>query len=316
MNRRLLSRLPSMSALTSFEAVARTRSVVGAARELHLTASAVSKQLRLLEQQLGCQLLVRSTRSVTLTAEGAEFQQSIAPLLTQIEDAALRLRTRGGGDSELEVGASHSLGNRWLIPRLASFYGAHPDIRLNLTTFVGVPVLASGPLQCALAYCERPPAGCVAEPVMRLRLLPVIGAQLLGRGSGAARSKGHRPVDRKELPELLKRHPLLGQHTLPDAWPAYLRQLGLAEGAVHYGPRYQLLTMGLQAALSGLGIALLPLYVAQPELDACRVRLLSSQALTTAASYQLIYRKEQPRSAALSAFAAWVRAEGQRSDVG
>jgi DNA-binding transcriptional LysR family regulator len=303
MTHRQLPRLPSMAALTSFESVARSRSVAGAARELHLTASAVSKQLRELEQQLGCRLFVRTTRGLQLTPEGADYHQAIAPLLTQLEDATLRLRTRGAGDSELEVGAAHSLGNRWLIPRLASFYTAHPDIRLNLTTFVGVPSMSAGPLQCALAYCERPPAGCVAEHVMRLRLYPVIASQLVG-----AQRKG-------ELADLLLRHPLLGQHTLPDAWPAFLRKLGLENAPVRYGPRYQLLTMGLQAALSGLGIALLPLYVAQPEIDASRARRLGDLYLETAASYQLIYRKTMPRNAALAAFSAWVRAEGRRSEA-
>jgi DNA-binding transcriptional LysR family regulator len=304
MPHRALLRLPSMSALTSFEAVARKRSIVAAARELHLTASAVSKQLRELEMQLGCQLVARTTRNVALTADGEEYLHAIAPLLASLEEATLALRTRAEREAQLDLGVSHSLGNRWLIPRLASFYEKHPEIRLNLTTVSGVPDLAESRLHCALAYCDRPPIGHSAEHVMRLRLFPVIATRLLPAAATV------------DLHDVLRRHPLLDQLTLPQAWPQFLRQVGIDSESVRFGPRYQLLTIGLQASLSGLGIALLPAYVVQPELDAGRVRRLGSAHLETQASYQLIRVKGVRKTAAMNAFAAWVRQQGRSADEG
>lgn len=301
--RRTGTRLPSIVALMGFEAVARTRSIAAAAREMHLTSSAVSKQLRELEQQLGCRLFARTTRSVELTPEGAEYQAAIAPLLAALEEATLQLRARAGGELQLELGVSHSLGNRWLIPRLASFYETHPDVRLNLTTISGVPDLAAGKLHCALSFCVRAPSGYLAEHVMRLRLYPVVGARLAAA------------LRRSDWRDALTRYPLLDQATLPDAWPDFLRQAGVDSSLVRIGPRYQLLTMGLQAALSGLGVALLPLYVAQPELDAGRIVRLGDRHFDSVGSYQLLRRRAGPRNAALQAFAQWVRDQGRRSEA-
>jgi DNA-binding transcriptional LysR family regulator len=301
--RRPACRLPSIVALMGFEAVARTRSIAAAAREMHLTPSAVSKQLRELEQQLGCRLFSRTTRSVELTAEGIEYQGAIAPLLAGLEEATLQLRARAGGELMLELGVSHSLGNRWLIPRLASFYELHPDVRLNLTTISGVPDLAAAKLDCALAFCARAPGGYVAEHVMHLRLYPMASAKLAAS------------LKRLDWREAIERHPLLDQATLPDAWPAFLLQIGIDPSTVRIGPRYQLLTMGLQAALSGLGVALLPLYVAQAELDAGRVVRLGDQHLYSPGRYQLLRRRSGARSAALAAFSHWVRDQGRRSEV-
>jgi LysR family transcriptional regulator, glycine cleavage system transcriptional activator len=94
-----------------------------------------------------------------------------------------------------------------------------------------------------------------------------------------------------------------------------LRQLGVAEDAVRYGPRYQLLTLGLQAALSGLGIALLPLFVAQTEIASGRARRLARAPFEPEGSYRLLYRKETSNGAALAAFAEWVTEEGRLSEV-
>lgn len=301
MPRAHLTRLPSMSSLLGFEAVARTRSIAGAARELYLTPGAVSKQLRELEQQLGCPLVARTTRSVQLTAEGVAFQRAIAPLLAGLEEATLMLRARSVSDTRLEVGVPHSLGNRWLIPRLASFFDAHPQVSLNLTTISGVPDLSGSALHCALCYCAKPPAGHVGERVMGLRLYPYIAARLAG-------------TRRTDARELLRRHPLLEQATLPDMWPQLLRKLGIDATDVRFGARYQLLTLGLQAALSGLGIALLPAYVAQPDLEAGRISRVGDDWLDTGASYQLIRLKGRERSVAMTAFTTWVRQQGRLAD--
>lgn len=295
-------RLPPVSALLGFEAVARTRNIAAAARELCLTPSAVSKQLRELEDHLGCALFVRTTRSVVMTADGTEYLRAIAPLLSGIEDATLRLRTRSERDKQLDLGVPHSLGNRWLIPRLASFYDAHPDIHINLTTISGLPDLAAARLQYALAYCEEPPAGCTAEHALRLRLFPVISSRLATAMKSA------------DWHEALRRYPLLEQVTLPNVWAAFLNKIGEDPGKFQFGARYQLLTMGHQAALVGLGIALLPGYVAAADVQAGRMVRLGEHYLDTPASYKLIRLTSTRKTAAMSAFASWVKQEGQRSE--
>ncbi|MGJ4858681.1 LysR substrate-binding domain-containing protein [Labrys sp. La1] len=124
-------RLPSLNAVRVFEAAARLGSLKAAGEELGVTASAVSHQVRHLEEGLGVRLFARSNNAIELTAEGARFAAATAPALDIIAAAASALQRDA---NEVLVRASVSLALRWLIPRLGSFRQAHPSIRVRLET--------------------------------------------------------------------------------------------------------------------------------------------------------------------------------------
>jgi LysR family glycine cleavage system transcriptional activator len=125
------SRLPSLNAVRVFEAAARLGSLKLAGEELGVTASAVSHQVRQLEESLGVRLFARSNNAIQLTAEGERFLAATTPALATIAAAASSLHRDA---NEVFVRASVSLALRWLIPRLGRFNAAHPSIRVRLET--------------------------------------------------------------------------------------------------------------------------------------------------------------------------------------
>jgi LysR family transcriptional regulator, glycine cleavage system transcriptional activator len=284
-----------MQALVGFATVARTLSLARAAEQLNLSASAISKQLRELERFLDCELIERSTRSVSLTAEGRDYVIAIQESLGRIEEATLRLRAKHSMSNHLDVAVSPTFCNHWLIPRLASFYARHPGVTLNLQTAIGVPSPAALKADCAISFCETAPSEFDAEPILALTLMPIASHKLIGKDGT------------RNWRKTLCAFPLLGQLTLPDAWREFLAQVGLEASATREGPRYQLLTLGHQATLVGLGIALLPDYVAREDLRAKRLVRIGDGTYRPKASYQLLAPARMRESEALSAFRAWLR---------
>jgi LysR family transcriptional regulator, glycine cleavage system transcriptional activator len=301
MNQDKLRRYPAMQALVGFATVARTLSLARAAEQLNLSASAVSKQLRELESFLGCELFERSTRSVNLTAQGRDYALAIQESLGRIEEATLRLRAKHGMSSHLDLAVSPTFCNHWLIPRLASFYEQHPGITLNLQTAIGVPNLTALKADCAISFCETAPSEFDAEPILALTLMPVAASKLVAKRND------------RDWRKTLCEFPLLGQLTLPDAWREFLAQVGIEASATREGPRYQLLTLGHQATLVGLGIALLPNFVVSGDLRAKRLVRIGSASYRAKASYQLLAPARMRESEAFRAFRAWLKTAASES---
>ena len=125
--------LPSLSLLSAFEAAARTGSVTIAARELDLTQSAVSRQIRALENQLGVELFVRERQTIRLTLAGDAYAREIREALRRISTASLNLRANPDGGT-LTLAVLPAFGSRWLMPRLAGFLEHHRGMSVNLVT--------------------------------------------------------------------------------------------------------------------------------------------------------------------------------------
>lgn len=128
--------IPSTSALTALEAIARTGSFTLAAQELSLTQSAVSRQIRGLEDQLDCVLFERNSRRVELTEVGHLYVDEIQRALQVIRDATIQVVTKRQ-EQVLNVAILPTFGTRWLMPRISGFVAKYPDITLNFTTRIG-----------------------------------------------------------------------------------------------------------------------------------------------------------------------------------
>jgi LysR family transcriptional regulator, glycine cleavage system transcriptional activator len=294
MNTSKLRRLPSSSALLGFATVARTLSLARAAEILSLSPSAVSKQLREIESFVGCALFERSTRVVKLTPEGALYAESIDAGLSRIEEATLTLRTKRSTATHIDIAVSPTFCNRWLIPRLATFYAEQPAITLNLQTAVGVPDLRGLRVDCAISFCGDADATAEGELVMPLDLILVCAPKLLG--ARYRRQWQHAVTDK----------PLLGQQTLPSLWEDFFSKNELNAKSIHESARYQLLSMGHQACLVGLGIALLPEYVVAEDLRAGRLIRLGDIVYRAQGSYRLIAPTHATSNAAYVEFRRWL----------
>ena len=245
---RALRALPSLDFLRGFEAAGRRLSFTLAAQELYLTQSALSRQIKALEDALGVALFERRHRALALTSAGTAFHREVTDVLQSLADASERVRagTRSPG---LTLSTTVSFASLWIIPRLASFRARHPDVEVYVSADDRVVDLARGDVDIAVRYLPDAAAPEGAVRLMGERMTPVASPKIVSSG-GSLRS----PAD-------LSRHVLLhlddpeGRTPWLDwrSWLASNGQPGLkAAGAL----RFRLYDQVVQAAVGGQGVAL------------------------------------------------------------
>jgi LysR family transcriptional regulator, glycine cleavage system transcriptional activator len=239
-------RLPPFGPLIAFDAVARHRSFTRAADELGVTQSAVSHQVRRLEEFLGVQLLKRLNPGVELSDDGAKLQGELATLLDGIAGLEPSLRRRPGRQT-LRLGAGSSLAAWWLVRRLRTFRALHSEIEIDFVPVeseaVGEPSLDVRILWTTLAESR---ATSLQAPLFRERVFPVCAPSILPRGRPLSD-----PAALLDLPLIQKGHTPLGEWS----WAYWFRKLGFKRAE----PRGLVLgDMGLclTAAVEGAGVAI------------------------------------------------------------
>lgn len=300
-----MATLPSLMALRCFDVAARQASFTKAAEELHLTQGAVSHQLLGLEALLGSPLFLRRHGGLQLTSAGQAYWAEISPALRQIERATQDLVTHKGQGGALNLSVATSFGAYWLIPRLSGFVAAHPEITLNLSTHVGPIDLSGKRLDAAIEFCSGTAPGLHAQLVLPLTVR-LYAAPALLRSAGVAAG----PISRQRLVKLLNTLPLIRHATVPNGWQGWLTQAGLLEevapAQLAAGPQYDLVSVALNGAIAGLGMALLPDYAAQGAVAARQLRRLSETAWTADKGYYLRYPAWKADLVAVRRFQEWL----------
>src|SRR5580765_5195302 len=195
------ARLPALDLLVGFESAARHLSFTKAGEELFLTQSAVSRQIKELEDQLGVELFHRRHRALALTEAGQQFYAAAAQVLTTMRSATSRLRAQSGRKT-LSLTTTNSFAALWLIPRLAGFTRTHPDVEVKITAETRVQDLERDGLDIAIRHGPPSLAGPNAIRLFGERVFPVCSPKLLKK----------LPLKK---PEDLKNHVLLQYHD-PD----------------------------------------------------------------------------------------------------
>jgi LysR family glycine cleavage system transcriptional activator len=256
---RMPLREPPLNAVRAFAAAARHLSFTRAALELHVTHSAVSRQIKSLEEFLGVALFERRIRQVALTAEGQQFFAEVQPALAQIGAAARSLQSQGPARA-VRINVRPSFAVRWLIPRLPSFVERFPDIEPQVVTSTVMPEEAIGSFDIAVRRSlEGWPASMEVQPFLEDEVL-VVGAPAL--------FSGH------PLPDLraLSSHVLLSARTRKDDWDAWKKQVGAPRTRPAGRLQFDHLHFVLQAAVDGLGIALAPTSLVSHDLASGRLQ--------------------------------------------
>ncbi|WP_298839057.1 LysR substrate-binding domain-containing protein [uncultured Roseobacter sp.] len=282
--------LPSVSALLCFEAVARLGSATLAAAELSLTQSAVSRQLRTLEEQLDVTLLVREGRGLALTPAGRNYVTEIRDVLTSLARASLAARTDSSGGT-LNLSILPAFGMHWLAPRLQDFARLHPEVTVNLSTRLAPFDFRSSTFDAAIHFGREDWPGVHYLPLMPETVVPVCAPDLF---NGQARD-----------PAELLACDLLYLDTRPRGWARWFRAVGVDQDPPAGMVFDQFSTMA-QAAIHGLGIALLPTFFAQPYLDSGQLVLAARQTTESIGSYYLVWPGERSNDPALSSFRSWL----------
>lgn len=282
--------LPSMPALLALEAVDRLGTVSAAAQEMTLTQGAVSRALQGLEGQLGVALFVRERQRLRLTPAAQDYVRHVRVHLTALSQASLRLRANpeGGG---LMLAILPAFGVQWLAPRLPKFARANPGVTVHLSTRLRPFDFATEGFDAAIHFGRPDWPGAEHLLLMEEEVLPVCAPALL--------------TDPLDTADALLGLPLLQLESRPGAWGRYLAQQGLP-GQRPAGMVFDQFATMVQAAIHGLGVALLPLFLIEEALgDGTLVPAWPVRGHGLG-SYYLVWPRETPPRPPLIAFRDWI----------
>ena len=294
-----MRRLPPLNAVRAFEAAARLVSFTKAGAELSVTHGAISRQVALLENWLGVALFRRLKSQVLLTEAGKKFLDEMGPALDRIALAAIHL-THHSDPVILVVNAPPTFTLRWLIPRLSSFQRRHLGIDVRLTTSVAAVDFSKSEYDIAIRGADEPLSGIASHPFLTESILPVCHPDLLQKLS-------------LTTPEDIAQHTLLTYSTEPYRWQDWFREVH-AEGVKPLSAlNFEQMYFALQAALEGLGIALIPYFMVADDIAAGRLCApLGVLGVRTRRYYANLAPNTLP-SLAQNAFCDWLEQEGRET---
>lgn len=286
--------LPSTQALLCFEAVARTGSVTRASEQLHMTQSAVSRQVIALENLLGAPLFERSRQRLSLNDQGATYLAQVSGILGDLNEATLRMRRAATG--HLCIGIEPALASSWLIPQLRHFNRAHPHISVDLLTDMERLHTDKAPWDLAIVYGEPDQQERASIPLMQEQLVAVGSPELL---------LDNRPIttyaDALQYPVVHHK----GPYSTSITW---LRAAGLSDDQIQRlpGPRMETFSLVLQCATQGLGIAFLPTYFVAEALQTTSLIEASHLRLACEQYYHLVLPTVRT-TPAVAVFSEWLQ---------
>ncbi|MBR0651226.1 LysR family transcriptional regulator [Roseomonas terrae] len=290
---------PPTAALQAFEACARHLSVSRAAEELHLTQSAVSRQLAGLEALLGVRLFLRVRQRLVLTAAAAAYAPQVRSALARIESATLELVAHQGAGGTLTLAVQPTFGTRWLMPRLPRFLAAHRGVVVNFRNYTTRPTpldFAAEDVDAAIMLEAAGRPGIASHRLVADLRVPVCAPALMDGGRLTSVTD-------------LARYTLLQHSTRPRAWAEWLGMVGAGEVVDGFrGPQFHHHAMVAEAAAQGLGIALMPRFMVEDELARGRLTVPFDRALDMGEAYVLAYPEASADMPALRAFRNWLLA--------
>lgn len=293
-------KIPSLQALACFDAAARHQSYTRAAQELALTQGAVSRQIGALEAFVGVALFQRTRHGVALTERGAEYALQVAGRLQGLEQDTLEVMAGQGRGGSLQLAAVPTFATRWLIPRLPALAALHPELTVHIETrtrpFLFADTAFDAALYAGTAEQVANWAGTRATRLLDEQMVPVC-SPALAAGLGLVASL---------TPAVIATLPLLQQSTRPSAWRQWFDAAGVAAPMALSGPRYELFSMTAAAAAQGLGLALVPRLLVEPELARGELMVACAQVLPGDRAYYLVQPERAEERPALASLGRWL----------
>ncbi|WP_310632904.1 LysR substrate-binding domain-containing protein [Paraburkholderia sp.] len=290
-------KIPSNSALLAFEAAARHGSFARAAEELSLTEGAISRQIGRLETFLGVTLFKRVGNRVRLAPNGMRYAEQVRETLDRLERDSLYLMGQPLEGASIDIAAIPTFATRWLIPRLKHFQRRHPNVTVHIAERMEPFLLAGSGFDAAIHFEHPAWAGMHRHHLLEEVLVPVCSPALLAE-AGA-------DVSLDDLPRLHRRQN-------PDAWQIYAQETGIALSNSAVGARYDLHAMLIEAALAGLGVALVPRLYVGAELEQGRLIAPWPDGKGIAKNFCLVLPEPiESSEGPIQAFAQWLLEEAR-----
>jgi DNA-binding transcriptional LysR family regulator len=290
--------LPSTTALRVFETTSRHLSFTGASDELFMTQSAVSKQIRALEDAFGVALFIRVNRGLVLTELGRMYLDLVRPSLAQLAAASVQLAEAASSTTRttLTLRILAVIGDRWLLPRLERFAHAHPNIDVQFTAFMSSGASVQREPDGEVRYGDGSWPGCASDYLFGRETMLVASPRLLARQrlDSVADIRGFTLIDHLQV---------------PHAWPEFFAAHSIAWPPPSPNMRHEFYTMIVQCAVAGLGLALVPAVWVQGEL--ARGELINPLALglTTRQGYYFTMPESKRGHPVMATLREWLLAE-------
>ncbi|MBK0328448.1 LysR family transcriptional regulator [Rhodobacteraceae bacterium F11138] len=291
---------PSISSLRALEALDRLGSASAAADELALTQSAISRQIQTMERQMGIVLTRRDGKRLGLTPAARSYAAEMRKVLNQIAQASLRLQVAPLGGT-LNLAILPTFGMRWLVPRLPAFSRQHPDVTVNMATRLKPFNFEMEGFDAAVHFGDSNWPDTDSLLLRHEQVIPVCSPELIPHGQPV------RPVD-------IRKMPLLHIQTRPTAWRAWFAAQGVLDTSPLPGTLYDQFSTITQAALHGLGVALMPDYLIERDLAQGRLVALHGRATETEGAYYLVWPHSKSHDPALQTFRDWLATQAQPED--
>lgn len=288
-------RLPSLNALRAFEAAARHRSVTRAADELGVTPGAVSRQVRALEEDLGLMLFSRGPAGLMPTAAGRVLQQSCGAALDRMQ-AGVTKAQEAAKPLFVSVGAYALFASRWLIPRWGRLRERQPGLEIALTTSADPLELLPGTFDAVIAVAEdRPRPGFWTQELLPIEMVPVCAPALIG-----------------PRPFHWEGQTLLHSRQRPRDWSRWLAAQGVTGVDAEAGPSFESISLAVDAASEGLGVALAIKGLIGADLAAGRVAVPVAGVRRSSRSFMLMVEAARREEPALRRLCDWLVEEAAR----
>lgn len=285
-----------MGQLIAFESAARHASISRAAHELSLTQSAISRQIKQLEEQIGIVLFHRVRQRVVLTDAGRVYATELRSGLETISDSTQRVMTMGGIGKVLNLAVLPTFGTRWLIPRLRRFAALQPDVTVNFASRTEPFDFAREPFDAAIHFGADFWPGAACDYLLSESVVPVCSPEFKERQALHTRDD-------------LTQQVLLHQSSRPLQWAEWFQQVDVHAPHAMQGPRFEHFAMLAQAAANGLGVALVPSFLIEEELASDRLIVLFPEALATQRAYYVVVPEAGAENPLVIAFRDWLVAE-------
>ena len=289
-----MRRLPPLNTLRSFEAAGRLGSLTKAAEELCVTHSAITQQIRALEDYLGQKLFERNGRTLQMTPHARHYLVDVASCLSRLAEATAQM-CETTARRMIRVNTSASFAHGWLIPRLARFHALHPEIDVQIVTRDDL---------------NRDPVDESHDAIIRryepnLRRFGFDSRPLVANVGVPVCSPGLRELHALRTPADLRQVRLLHYAGLPEAWQYWFHCAEVPVGETLGGPFYEQFFLLVQAAASGLGVALAPKAIVEEDVQRGRLVALFPEVKLEGPPFHCLYRVA-PQDRELNVFLDWL----------
>jgi len=292
--------MPPLNAVRAFEVAARHVSFTKAAAELNVTHGAVSRQVALLEEWLGVALFHRAPSQLTLTDAGRGYLVEVSASFDRLVAASMQV-TRQASPVALRVNAPPTFTMRWLIARMSVFQRKRPDVEVRLTTSVDPPNFQENTYDIAIRGQHQPLNNCRSVPFMTEIIAPICHVDL-------------QETLKLDHPRDLEAHTLISYATEPYAWSEWLNATGVPDLKPANMLRFEQMFFALQAASEGLGLAMVPLFLAIDDIISGRLCVPFGPLGIKRRTYYANSTATLKAQALTSDFCEWLQQEGRDTE--